>query len=112
MIRKSIRYAIIPTCEILLTDGEKHLLITIILIRFYLIFIFIFQQLEKESKEYLFSVNLVVNQNEIDDLIITEGDNNPWIKKHYDCPPGEWKFFYDNDSKVMKSNDVLYGVVK
>lgn len=99
------KFALIPTYEIFLTDGVKTFVDNADAFWFLSDFYSYIPTIRKKApNEYLFVVTLEVKEDETADLIITDGNNNPIVKKHYtytDCPAGEWKFYFNAEDKVM-----------
>ena len=98
-------YGIVPSFKINLTDGVKTFIEKADAFWFVGDFYSYIPTIRKKApNEYFFAINLIVNEDETADMIITDGNCNELVKKHYDytdCPVGEWKFYFDLDSKVM-----------
>lgn len=98
------KYGLIPSCTILLTDGVKAFIDNADAYWFVGDFYSYIPTIRKKAPdEYLFVITLNVKDNKAE-MIITDGNENLLLTKEYtytDCPDGEWKFYYDNDSKVM-----------
>jgi len=99
------KYAIIPSCSILLTDGAKAFADNADAYWFIGDFYSYIPTIKRiDPNEYLFVVTLLVNKDNTASLIITNGEEKTIVRKDYnytDCPEGKWKFYYDVDSKVF-----------
>lgn len=99
------RYAIIPTCSILLTDGVKCFADNADAYWFIGDFYSYIPTLRKKCpNDYMLTVKLIVNQDATASLIIKNDNDEEVLRKNYtytDCPEGEWLFFYDIESKVL-----------
>lgn len=99
------KYAIIPSFEILLTDGAKAFADNADAYWFIGDFYSYIPTLKKKAPDtYLFTVKLIVGSDNTADLIIKDDDDKVVVRQHYtytDCPEGEWVFFYDTDSRVF-----------
>lgn len=65
--------------------------------------IFMNKWINKNADEYLFSVELI-SKNDKGKIVIKDGEGNRLYSKNYDytdCPEGNWKFFYDKESRVL-----------
>ena len=94
----------IGPAEVLITDGVKMFIENADAFWFVSDFLSYIPVIKKKvPSEYMFAIDLVVNNGKAQ-MLIKNGSKNIVVKKNYsytDCPNGTWKFYYDVDSNVM-----------